>query len=169
MNTLNPNQAEQILDEIFSQLNNALQHGDGSAVTELFQEECYWRDLVFFTWNLLTLESPQAIKEMLARQLDDMQPVQFSRDSKETATQTDEWIEGWFNLDSKFARGYGHIRIKNGKIWTLLTTMTELKGHEEPLGIRRAKGVMHGVSKTRKTWTEQREQEVAELGYIKQP
>jgi len=86
MNTTNPNQAEQMLDEIFSKLNNALQRGDGSAVAKLFQEECYWRDLVFFTCNLRTLENQQAIKEMLVSQLDEMQPVQFSRDTKETAT-----------------------------------------------------------------------------------
>jgi len=169
MNTIHRNEIDKVLDETFSKLNNALQQGDSAAVAELFQEECYWRDLVFFTWNLRTLESHQDIKDMLASQLSAIQPVQFSRDTKEVNVQTDEWFEGWFHLDSQIARGYGHIRIKNGKIWTLLTTMTELKGFEEPLGMRRPKGVVHGASKTRKTWLEQREQEVAELGYIKQP
>ena len=54
------------------------------------------------------------------------------------------------------ARGRGHLRLKNGKAWTLLTTMTELKGHEEHKGDRRAKGAEHGVHPGRKTWLEQR-------------
>jgi len=62
MNTTNPNQAEQMLDEIFSKLNNALQRGDGSAVAKLFQEECYWRDLVFFTCNLRTWKTSKRLK-----------------------------------------------------------------------------------------------------------
>jgi len=169
MNTIHRNEIDKVLDEIFSKLNKALQCGDSAAVAALFQEECYWRDLVFFTWNLRTLESHQDIKDMLASQLGVIQPVQFSRDTQEASVQTDEWFEGWFYLDSQLARGYGHIRIKNGKIWTLLTTMSELKGFEEPLGTRRPKGTMHGASKTRKTWLEQRQQEEAELGLSKQP
>jgi len=169
MNTIHRNEIDKVLDETFSKLNKALQCGDTAAVADLFQEECYWRDLVFFTWNLRTLESHQDIKDMLVSQLGAIQPVQFSRDTQEASVQTDEWFEGWFYLDSQLARGYGHIRIKNGKIWTLLTTMSELKGFEEPLGTRRPKGTMHGASKTRKTWLEQRQQEEAELGLSKQP
>ena len=33
------------------------------------------------------------------------------------------------------ARGTGHLRLKNGRIWTLLTTMQELKGFEEPVSL----------------------------------
>ncbi len=67
------------------------------------------------------------------------------------------------------ARGYGHIRLKDGLIWTLLTTMTELKGHEEPKGIRRPMGAEHGHDRNRKTWKEKRETEASELGYSIQP
>jgi len=169
MNGSSLSASEALLDSIFHKLSLALQQGDSAAAAGLFQEECYWRDLVFFTWNLHTLESRSGIKTMLDSQLTAMQPVLFSRDEKETCTQTAEWMEGWFHVENKQARGYGHIRVKNGKIWTLLTTMSELKGFEEPLGMRRAKGVVHGASKTRKTWLEQRQQEIAELGYIRQP
>jgi len=59
--------------------------------------------------------------------------------------------------------------VRDGRIWTLLTTMSELKGHEEPSGVRRPKGAEHGSSRTRQTWLEKREQEAAELGYRTQP
>ncbi|OWK21549.1 hypothetical protein AJ88_17180 [Mesorhizobium amorphae CCBAU 01583] len=67
------------------------------------------------------------------------------------------------------ARGFGHIRLKDGKIWTLLTTMVELKGHEEPAGFARPMGAKHGHGKNRPTWKEEREKEAAELGFKTQP
>ena len=67
------------------------------------------------------------------------------------------------------ARGFGHIRLKNGKIWTLLTTMAELKGHEEKSGFTRPLGAKHGHGKGRKTWREERDEELAELGHTRQP
>ena len=47
---------------------------------------------------------------------------------------------------------------------TLLTVMTELKGHEEKKGPAREKGVEHGARKDRKTWLERKTEEETELG-----
>ncbi len=35
----------------------ALESNDISSATGMFVEDCYWRDLVSFTWNLKTLEA----------------------------------------------------------------------------------------------------------------
>jgi ketosteroid isomerase-like protein len=35
----------------------ALDSRDGDALIALFAEDCYWRDLVAFTWNIKTLEA----------------------------------------------------------------------------------------------------------------
>ena len=40
----------------------------------------------------------------------------------------------------------GHLRLKDGKGYTLLTTMTELKGHEERRGATRETGIVHGAT-----------------------
>jgi putative flavoprotein involved in K+ transport len=61
------------------------------------------------------------------------------------------------------------MRLKDGRIWTLLTTMSELKGHEEPVGFDRPMGAKHGAERNRKTWKEEREAEAQELGYSRQP
>jgi hypothetical protein len=45
------------------------------------------------------------------------------------------------------ARGFGHMRLKDGRIWTLLTTMSELKGHEESVGFDRPMGARHGAER----------------------
>jgi putative flavoprotein involved in K+ transport len=61
------------------------------------------------------------------------------------------------------------MRLMNGKIWTLLTSMVELKGHEEPHGYHRPLGAKHGAARHRTTWKEEREAEARELGYSRQP
>lgn len=157
------------IDTVLSKLGNALAGGDIDAAVNLFQAECYWRDLVTFTWNLKTLEGHEQIRDMLKSQLAATKPSSFVQDTKEAATEAGGVIDGWFEFETGVARGYGHIRLKDGLIWTLLTTMTELKGHEEPKGIRRPMGAEHGHDRNRKTWKEKRETEAAELGYSTQP
>jgi putative flavoprotein involved in K+ transport len=85
------------------------------------------------------------------------------------ATEDGGVVEAWFTFETAVARGRGHIRLKEGKCWTLLTTMTELKGFEEKKGAIRDKGVEHGAFTDRQTWLERRKQEEAELGITKQP
>ena len=40
--------------------------------------------------------------------------------------------ESGIGFETAVGRGVGHLRLRDGKAWTLLTTMYELKGHEEP-------------------------------------
>jgi putative flavoprotein involved in K+ transport len=149
----------------------ALAARDVSAATALFDEDCYWRDLVAFTWNLRTQEGRGAIADMLGAQLADVAPSGFRLDGE--ATETDGLIEAWFHFETRVARGYGHLRLREAHgrdaAWTLLTTMTELKGFEEKKGERRIKGAEHGVHPGRKTWLEQRQAEQAHLGVDEQP
>ncbi|BBM05969.1 hypothetical protein HAALTHF_41810n [Vreelandella aquamarina] len=63
----------------------------------------------------------------------------------------------------------GYLRLKNGKCWTLLTTMQALNDFPEPRNHHRPKGAEHGANKQRETWLEAREREEAELGYTRQP
>ena len=161
--------ADAALDAVLARLNTALGNKDMAAIADLFQEECYWRDLVLFSWNLHTFEGHAQIRDMLTQQLSQVEPVRFSRDDREATSDDDGLLQGWLHIDTNLARGYGHIRVKDGKIWTLLTTMSELKGHEEPSGTRRPMGAEHGSRRERQTWLEKREQEAAELGYKTQP
>jgi putative flavoprotein involved in K+ transport len=47
------------------------------------------------------------------------------------AANLDGVIEAWFTFETAVGRGIGHLRLKNGRAWTLLTTLQELKGFEE--------------------------------------
>ncbi len=145
----------------------ALDRRNSAAAAALFAEDSYWRDLVSFTWNIKTMEGRAAIAEMLDATLDEVQPGSWQIDGE--ASEAGGVTEAWITFETAVARGKGHIRLKGEQCWTLLTTMVELKGHEEPRGFTRPMGVQHGVVQERKTWLEQRQQEQAELGYTTQP
>jgi putative flavoprotein involved in K+ transport len=145
----------------------ALSAADLDAVVHLFHKDCYWRDLVAFTWNIKTLEGRSEIAEMLRARLADVKPSHWAIEGE--ASEAGDAIEGWFSFETAVARGEGHIRLKGDKCWTLLTSASELKGHEEKRGVTRDKGVQHGVIKGRTNWAERRAAEEAELGVSRQP
>ena len=140
----------------------ALQAGDSDGALALFHADSYWRDLVAFTWNIPTQEGTDAIRAMLAARLADTAPSAFALDGQ--ASEADGIVDAWFTFETRVARGRGHLRLKDGQAWTLLTTMVELKGFEEHKGTRRVKGAEHGVHPGRKTWLERRQDEQARLG-----
>lgn len=145
----------------------ALGARDFEAATSLFAPEGIWRDLVILTWNIKTFEGPSSILEMLKNVVPNTDVRNWALEGE--ATETDGLAEGWVTFETEVARGRGHIRIKEGKCYTLLTTMQELKGHEEKKGRRRENGAVHGVVPGRKTWLEQKTEREARLGYEEQP
>ncbi|MEX0338008.1 MAG: NAD(P)-binding domain-containing protein [Arenibacterium sp.] len=147
----------------------ALENQDIEAATGMFQEDCYWRDLVSFTWNIKTVEGKDQVADMLRHQLATTKPTGWKVAEGEIPTEEGGITTAWIAFETEVARGYGLLRLKDGLIWTLLTTMVELKGHEEPKGLQRPLGAKHGAGKNRTTWKEEREQEAATLGYETQP
>jgi len=161
------NHPTQIASAWLADFASVLEHGDVDAAVALFDADCYWRDLVAFTWNIRTQEGPEAIRAMLQARLVDTRPTAFAVEGD--ATEAGGVVDAWFTFETTVARGRGHLRLRGGKAWTLLTTMTELKGFEEHTGERRIKGAEHGVHPGRKTWLENREDEAKTLGFTEQP
>ncbi|MEE4237217.1 MAG: NAD(P)/FAD-dependent oxidoreductase [Anderseniella sp.] len=147
----------------------ALEQGDIEAATGMFQDDCYWRDLVSFTWNIKTVEGKEQVADMLRHQLATTKPTGWKIAEGELPTEEGGVITVWIEFETEVARGYGLLRLKDRLIWTLLTTMVELKGYEESKGFQRPLGANHGAAKNRTTWKEEREKEEAELGYETQP
>ncbi len=150
-----------------SKFEAALSKTDAKGAAALFADECYWRDLVSFTWNIMTLEGRPAIEAMLKETLAKVKPSKWK--IERDATAADGIVEGWFTFETSVSRGRGIVRLKVGKCWTLLTTMVELKGFEERKGPRRIMGAEHGVAKNRKNWLQLKQEEEARLGVSEQP
>lgn len=146
----------------------ALSARNVESVCALFaSDECYWRDLVAFTWNIATLERREAIAGMLETQMEVVLP--FTAAAEGGARIMDGMIEGWFDFETSAGRGKGHVRLKEGRCFTLLTALRELKGFEEPGGRRRPEGVVHRAIKGRETWSEARAETARTLGIEEQP
>ncbi|WP_116134071.1 NAD(P)/FAD-dependent oxidoreductase [Tropicimonas sp. IMCC34043] len=163
------NSPQSDLEPLVADLERALVAQDPDAVADLFLETGFWRDLAAFTWNLKTCEGKGEIRDMAASQLARIRPESLTLDPSEVVTSAGGVTEGWLTLETEHGRGVGYVRMKEGKIWTLLTTLHELKGHEEPRRFRRPMGAEHGSDPTRKSWKEKREDEARRLGYEDQP
>ena len=74
---------------------SALERGDADAAASHFIETSYWRDLVSFTWNIVTVEGRAAIAAMLKARLADVRPSTFRMESG----------EGWFTFETAVGRG----------------------------------------------------------------
>ena len=152
-----------------ARLGDALERGDVEAAVACFQDGCYWRDLLSFTWNIRTMEGKGAIRAMLEAQLAAVAPSGLRLAEGETPADEDGTVTAWIEFETGVARGTGLVRLRDGLIWTLLTSAAELKGFEEPVGHERPLGAQHGAAKRRSTWKEEREREDAELGRTTQP
>jgi putative flavoprotein involved in K+ transport len=148
---------------------SALTAGDVDAAAAQFLDDSYWRDLVSFTWNIKTVEGPDGVADMLRATLGHVHPRDFRIQKGEEPSEAGGVTDSWISFETATGRGRGHLRLKDGKCWTLLTTLYELKGYEEPSRERRPMGAEHGADKNRRTWLEKRQQEAATLGYQEQP
>jgi putative flavoprotein involved in K+ transport len=165
--TLSATPPTKILTDWLSALDAALESGNAEAAAALFASESYWRDFVTFTWNLKTMEGRGEIAQMLTATLPSTRPSNWALVGE--ATEADGVSEGWITFETAVARGEGHVRLNAEGCWTLLTAITEIKGHEEKTGPTRERGVEHGADSDRKTWLDARREEQAELGYSRQP
>ncbi|WP_318307061.1 flavin-containing monooxygenase [Amycolatopsis solani] len=145
----------------------ALAARDADRAATLFATTSFWRDLVAFTWNLKTVENRDGVRDLLLATMDTTDASGFH--ATEEPTETDGVVEAWIGFETAAGRGRGHLRLTDEGAFTLLTTLHELKGHEEPIGTARPKGAEHGVHRDRVTWSEARQAEREELGTTRQP
>ena len=162
-----PSRPKARVDAWLADFEAALAARDVQRAAGMFATDSFWRDLVSFTWNIKTVEGRDGIADMLCSRLDDTDPSGFR--TSEEPTEADGVTEAWIEFETATGRAKGQLRLKDEGAWTLLTTLYELKGHEEPKGARRPMGAEHGANRDRETWTEKREREAKELGYTTQP
>lgn len=162
--------ADDIATQWLGEFESAMRSRDVEAAVGLFATTSYWRDLVAFSWNLSTVENQDGVRDLLTEVIDRVAAAEF--ELSEPATSADGVTEAWFTYATAVGRGKGMVRLvdEDGtKAWTLLTTLQELKDHEEPQGPRRPKGAEHGVDPTRKSWSEKLAEENEAWGDSAQP
>ncbi len=166
MNTFDRNA---VASALVAALSDALGRADIDAALNLFSDDCHWRDLVALTWNIKTMAGREAVGQMLSACLPSAAPHGWRLTGQEGLVARDGIHESWIAFETQQARCSGLIRIRDGRIWTLLTTVRELKGHEERQGRARHAGLVQGVVKDRMTWKDRLDEERRTLGKTIQP
>jgi putative flavoprotein involved in K+ transport len=164
-----PDEATATVTTWLGQFGEALTANDPARAAALFTEDSFWRDLIAFTWNIRTFEGRDEITRMLGATLSRVQPGGWKITDGEEPAEAGGVTEAWIDFETSDGRGKGQLRLRDGQCWTLLTTLYELKGYEEPKGPRRPRGAEHGANRDRASWLENRDQEAASLGVTQQP
>jgi putative flavoprotein involved in K+ transport len=162
--TLSP---QERVDAWLADFEAALAARDINRVVGKFAVDSFWRDLIAFTWNIKTVEGRDGIADMLTARLADTDPSGFR--TREAPTADGETTSAFIEFETAVGRGVGHLRLKGEQAWTLLTTVQELKGHEERKGPKRVLGAVHGSEPDTRSWAEKRLDEERTLGYSEQP
>jgi putative flavoprotein involved in K+ transport len=159
------------VDAWLARFEAAVSAGDAEAGAALFATDCYWRDLVAFTWNIKTVEGREQVADLVGAAGARTAPSGMA--TTEVPEEADGVVTAWIGFETAIGRGNGLLRLTEedgeDRAWTLLTALYELKGHEEPRGTHRPMGAQHGASKDRETWKEMRQREAESLGSTTQP
>ena len=67
-----------IVKNWLKEFGSALEKKDVQKTINLFGDECFWRDLVSFTWNIKTMEGKEQIADMLRANLAAIAPKNLS-------------------------------------------------------------------------------------------
>ncbi|GAA3388455.1 flavin-containing monooxygenase [Cryptosporangium minutisporangium] len=143
----------------------ALAARDAERVAQLFAPSSFWRDLTAFSWNITTVENPDGVRDLVAATAEATDASNFRITEGEEPDEADGVTTAYFTFETAVGRGSGLLRLLDDGAFTLLTTLDELKGHEES----RPKGVEHGARRDRVTWRERRTAEIEGLGKDRQP
>ena len=115
----------------------SLSSHDSAGLAPLFSEDCSWRDLLAFTWDIQTLEGKMPIRDMVSSTLEHVKPHGWVL---EEVTGADQIIAARFRFQTAYASCIGHVRLREGLCWTLMTAAQNLFGHEDKRGLTRELG-----------------------------
>ena len=167
--TTAPSAARRRVETWLADFEAALRDRDAERAAGLFATTSYWRDLIAFTWNLTTVENRDGVEDLLSSTMESTDASNFRITDGEEPAEDGGVTTAWFTFETAVGRGSGLLRLNEEGAWTFLTTLDELKGHEENQGTTRPKGVEHGANKDRVTWKERRAADVEGLGKDRQP
>lgn len=140
---------------------------DTAAARACFAEDCYWRDLLAFTWHIDTVNGGDEIEALLAATVADMAPRNFEIADGRTAPAIVEragveCIEAIFSFETSVGNCSGVVRLvadgnDEAKCWILLTALDQIRGHEERIDRHRPTGKEWSGGFGEENWLDHRE------------
>ena len=148
--------AQGTVEHWFSQLELSLKAHQISGLDGLFVPECWWKDTLALSWDFRALHTVPKIEGYLGENLPGRGFLTF-KVPKSGATSPKvmqrgpmAWIESLFEFETNIGRGSGVLRLANTKpgewkSWCISTWLSEIKGSEEKVGLRRPNGVTDAI------------------------
>jgi cation diffusion facilitator CzcD-associated flavoprotein CzcO len=137
-----------LVEQWLSQLEAALRSGSAKSVASLFAPDGHWRDLIAFTWSITPSQGAEKIAALMVERQGATRARAFAVAPGRTPPRRvhragHEVVEGIFRFETEVGRGFGVVRLlaaEPSRAFQLMTSLHELKGHEEKIGQHRPKG-----------------------------
>ena len=141
---------------------SALSSGTEAALQEVLWKDVHWRDLMAFTWTITPHDTLEAVIHDFITCQRQVNARNFSLSEDRTAPRRVmrhglASIEAFFSFETKVGRCTGIVRLVADhpeKAWVLATSLGELKGHEEPINMRRPAGSAFSRNFGGDNWTD---------------
>jgi cation diffusion facilitator CzcD-associated flavoprotein CzcO len=149
---------------------SALNSRDLAQIGDLFHQDCHWRDILAFTWDLSASEGRENVAGALAAAQASTAARQFHlppgrKPPKQTRRLGRECIEVIFEFTTAVGRGAGIIRLSDDdgamKAWLLSTALEELEGFAEKVGDNRPTGAAYSRNFGGNNWEDIRQKATA--------
>ncbi len=124
----------------------ALASGEATRIAALFADDCHWRDILAFSWDLRTASGAASIAQRMASALPQTTPRTLVLAPGRTPPRHVmragvDTIEAIFAFETSVGSCNGVLRLVTAdgrqRAWTLLTSLDEIRGHEDPANGRR--------------------------------
>jgi putative flavoprotein involved in K+ transport len=149
---------------------SALTSSEETRIAALFAGECHWRDILALTWDLHTVSGAAAIARRMAPTLARRTPhglqLAEGRTPPRSVTRAGTAaIEAIFTFETDVGPCNGVVRlISEGGVpraWTLMTSLDEIRGHEDSANGRRWQNVDWKRNFGGENWLDRRRTAVA--------
>ena len=157
-----------VVNEWLKHFETALSRNRFNDAANLFVDQGQWRDLLAFTWHVQTMSGKQEILHTLQQTTPKAKPSGLSLAEERTPPRVIDradtiCIEAFIKLDTVWGPASGILRLvadEDGpnslKAWVLMTSLEEIRGHEEAIGDRRPSGENYSRSFGGDNWLDLR-------------
>jgi hypothetical protein len=152
-------------DHWLARFEAALTQGNADALASLFAAESHWRDVLALTWRIRTTSGSSSVAREITTFAAKAKPSGFRTDPERTPPRQvtragQQCSEAIFRFETTLGQCNGVVRLVDGKAWTLLTALHDLKGYEEHIGKLRPDGRAYSRDFSGPNWADLRKKAV---------
>lgn len=166
-------QTRDAVEQWFIEFEAALRIQDAQQIGQLFHQDCHWRDILAFSWDLCAVEGREAVAARLCAAQEPTAARHFHlppgrKPPRHVRRVGRDCIEAIFEFTTAVGRGAGVVRLSRTsddagalQAWLLSTTLEELEGFAEQIGDNRPTGAAYSRNFGGDNWEDARRKAAA--------